>query len=498
MKRALKAVCLITLVASARVASATKPTLRLERIDPAGFASDGKIRAFASIVELEGQVDDGKIAGSFTLRVDGKSAHHPLSVEPFRVSAVPLDLVLVIETSALYGVQKLPEPSGAPPPPPPPGRRKGKVGPKPPPAPNAPAPMRTSADIPLDRVKEALAALIEGRTQKTRVLVIDYGGEVTPHPPFREANAAGGAIDELSPDGESGDLRLVDAVRAALLELNRPRPGAGDAPPARRLVVVVSDGLNAQMDRKTFRALGDAAASSQVPIHSIAFSPADDRGPLVNLGEISKRSNGTFRWARNADELKAQIETLADELDKQYVLTFQLTVDTLAGHTFELSCDDLRSNPLRWGEGGSVFGYTGAIARRSVIWLVLEGVGGVLLALLAVAVIATLVRRARTSTGASMASGPRLVFETEARELALDPRVPMVFGKDRGLIQLQDPAVSGRHASLVFDGRGWVLSDLGSTNGTFVDGRRIDRPTPVALGSVVQLGQTRFKLVGPK
>jgi hypothetical protein len=485
------------LTTGSAISHAAHPTLRLERIDPLRFETDGQVRVFASVVELEGQVDDGKPAPSFELRIDGKSPLRPIHVQPFRVSAVPLDLVLVIETSALYGVQKLPEAA--------PGdvlrrtptKQRGKPS-HPSPAPDVQRLKNGTGDVPLDRVKEALTALLESRAAKTRVLVIDYGGEVTAHAPFREASAAGGAIDELAPDGESGDLHLVDAVRSALVELNRPREKSEDGATARRLVVVVSDGLNAQMDRKTFRALGDAAAQSQVPIHSIAFSPSDDRGPLLNLGEISKRSNGTFRWARNADELKAQIETLADELDKQYVLTFQLPVDTLTGHTFELSCEDLRSNPLRYEEGKSVFGYTGVIARRSVLWLVVEIVGLIVGTLLLLAVAVTIRRRARERRGEPTSNGLRLVFETESREMPLDPRVTLIFGKERGAIQLADPAVSSRHASVAFDGRSWVVRDLGSTNGTLVDGRRIDRPTPLVDGSVVQLGQTRFRLKGPK
>ena len=364
------------------IAYGSHPVLRLERIDPATFASDGKVRVFASVVELEGQVDDSKIESNFSLSVDGHGAQTPVSLVPFRTAAVPLDLVLVIESSALYGVQKLTAPTASAPSPRP-SKLKGK---KPPNVETqTPTPHVAAGELPLDRVKEALAALIESRPAKTRVLVIDYGGEVTPHLPFRPANASGGAIDDLSPDGESGDLHLVDAVRAAIVELNRPRADAAE-PPARRLVVVVSDGLNAQMDRKTFRALGDAAAQSQVPIHAIAFSPTDDRGPLLNLGEIAKRSNGTFRWAKNADALKAQIETLTDELDKQYVMTFQLSVDSLAGHTFELSCDSLHSNTLRYEEGGTVFGGL-PITRRSTLWLVVEIFVGLLGALLALAIV---------------------------------------------------------------------------------------------------------------
>src|SRR5207247_708076 len=83
------------------------------------------------------------------------------------------------------------------------------------------------------------------------------------------------------------------------------------------------------------------AARARVPIHTIAFSPTYERGPLLNLGEVSKRSNGTFRWARTADDLRAQIDTLTDELNKQYVLTFKLDLRSLEGKKFQLVSEDL-------------------------------------------------------------------------------------------------------------------------------------------------------------
>jgi hypothetical protein len=489
------AATLVALFACA-AALATKPALRLERIDPTLFPAEGKIRVFASLVELEGQVDEGKPPGQFVLRVDGK---HPLraeKVEPFRVSAVPLDLVLVIETAALYGVQKMSAPSPTETAPPTKHKQKGqqKKG-KAPPPPTAPVPTAPppSGDVPLDRVKEALATLLEGRPAQTRVLVIDYGGEVTPHPPFRPAPAATGALDELQPDDESGDLRLVDGVRAALVELNRKHERAdGEAPP-RRLIVVVSDGLNAQMDRSTFRALGDAAAHAGVPIHSIAFSPADQRGPLLNLGEISKRSNGTFRWAKNAEDLKAQIETLADELDKQYVLTFAPAVDKLEGHSYSLECDSLRSNALRYETGGSVFGYTGPTERRSLLWTILRWAGYVVGGLVAVYLVFAIGLRLFSSR----AKGPKalLVFmdgPRQGQQLTLPPR-PTVLGKG-GAIVIDDPAASTRHCQIDFDGA-WRVTDLQSTNGTWLDGARIDRPAHLQPGQTLQIGQTRLRFM---
>lgn len=60
---------------------------------------------------------------------------------------------------------------------------------------------------------------------------------------------------------------------------------------------------------------------------------------------------------------------------------------------------------------------------------------------------------------------------------------------------LDDDYASARHAQLVqADARSWMLHDLNSTNGTFVNGRRVDGPTPVTVGDVIRIGKTMMRL----
>jgi pSer/pThr/pTyr-binding forkhead associated (FHA) protein len=40
----------------------------------------------------------------------------------------------------------------------------------------------------------------------------------------------------------------------------------------------------------------------------------------------------------------------------------------------------------------------------------------------------------------------------------------------------------------------WVIQDLGSTNGTFVDNQRVSVPTPVPMYTPVSVGSTIFEL----
>jgi pSer/pThr/pTyr-binding forkhead associated (FHA) protein len=62
-------------------------------------------------------------------------------------------------------------------------------------------------------------------------------------------------------------------------------------------------------------------------------------------------------------------------------------------------------------------------------------------------------------------------------------------GRDEGLdLVLADPQVSRRHARLMPDGGGALVEDLGSTNGTFVNGDEIHSPTHVEPGDQLLLG----------
>ena len=55
---------------------------------------------------------------------------------------------------------------------------------------------------------------------------------------------------------------------------------------------------------------------------------------------------------------------------------------------------------------------------------------------------------------------------------------------------LEDAGVSRHHAELRPDGDGWVVEDLGSTNGVLVNGRRIRGAQALQDGDRVELGST--------
>lgn len=61
-------------------------------------------------------------------------------------------------------------------------------------------------------------------------------------------------------------------------------------------------------------------------------------------------------------------------------------------------------------------------------------------------------------------------------------------------IYVEDDFVSGNHAMLTFRGRTWYIEDQGSTNGTYVNGHRIDRPVAVSFGDELTIGRVRMRL----
>ena len=100
-------------------------------------------------------------------------------------------------------------------------------------------------------------------------------------------------------------------------------------------------------------------------------------------------------------------------------------------------------------------------------------------------------------TGGLTGAATRLVITSGGKsglEISLDGD-PLTIGRasDSGL-QIRDDYTSTHHARLLLWGQDWVIQDLDSTNGTFVDGRRIEQPTTVPLRTSVKVGATTFEL----
>ena len=61
------------------------------------------------------------------------------------------------------------------------------------------------------------------------------------------------------------------------------------------------------------------------------------------------------------------------------------------------------------------------------------------------------------------------------------------------LVKINDPLVSGSHAEIIASSGGFVIRDLGSSNGTFVNGGPVSE-SPIYAGDEIVVGSTKIVL----
>jgi pSer/pThr/pTyr-binding forkhead associated (FHA) protein len=89
--------------------------------------------------------------------------------------------------------------------------------------------------------------------------------------------------------------------------------------------------------------------------------------------------------------------------------------------------------------------------------------------------------------------GTRILFVRSETQQGLDAEIAdvIVLGRSSEAdLVLDDPYASEFHMRLVAGGDGLTLHDLGSTNGTYVNGRRVTVPTQLRRGDTIQVGKT--------
>lgn len=74
---------------------------------------------------------------------------------------------------------------------------------------------------------------------------------------------------------------------------------------------------------------------------------------------------------------------------------------------------------------------------------------------------------------------------------------PLLLGRSSRGVHLADPKVSVQHAQIEFVAGRYVVTDLGSSTGTFVGGAQLEasKPTPIDVGSALRVGDSEFKVV---
>ena len=104
---------------------------------------------------------------------------------------------------------------------------------------------------------------------------------------------------------------------------------------------------------------------------------------------------------------------------------------------------------------------------------------------------------AKASPGGSAAGGPRLeVVRGQGGPYLLTGENASIGRSEEATITLKDPSSSRKHASVEKTSRGWVVADLGSANGTYLNGATI-KESALQDGDIILIGNTELRFVDP-
>ncbi len=102
--------------------------------------------------------------------------------------------------------------------------------------------------------------------------------------------------------------------------------------------------------------------------------------------------------------------------------------------------------------------------------------------------------------GRNRRSGPTRLVVTEGplrgTTLPLGASAVLIGRAPSCTLVLDDDYSSSRHARVFPEGDQWLVEDMGSTNGTFLDDQRVTDPVPVRAGAQIRIGQSVLELQG--
>jgi hypothetical protein len=362
---------------------------------------------------------------------------------------------------------------------------------------------------------------------KTKVAIATYG-DAASQPKLVSAKQLRGKV-VLSTDNSTADPALSDAIDRALIVLRKADPGV------RKMIILVGDGRDSAGDHDRVTRTALRAAKDGVRIHTIAYSPADLRRPLLVLGELSKRSLGTLRWPGQGrkptiDSWSEAFAQLAGEIDKQNVLTFFAPIDDdIAGkklHIVTVGRTETTSNEIKIPELAVPIDVAAATSSGHPIlrWILIGA--GVLVGGVVVLGLVGFVMTKRQTRPVAMpvmpnapnapnvpnvpnAAGarpgllpngrpiPALMITTGPRAgERLMLRHGFWIGKQPGCdLVIEDGYTSSQHAQIAMDANGSCrLYDYNSTNGTFVNNQRI-KDVVLEHGTAIKIGSIELRFL---
>lgn len=95
--------------------------------------------------------------------------------------------------------------------------------------------------------------------------------------------------------------------------------------------------------------------------------------------------------------------------------------------------------------------------------------------------------------------GRLVVLASDSEDVALDTEFPLLPLTSMGraptnTVYMSDNFASNEHALISYRGGNWWLEDRGSSNGTFLNGSRINEPVILSSGDLIGVGRVTLRL----
>jgi len=470
-KSALLAATLLSIVAAPVLAAA--PVLRVERVDASHWPM---IRAYVTLVGGSGAPIGGLAKDNFKVIELKTNEVDPKEVRTLQATGYGATIAIVVQNSGVY--------SGV-----------------------------------IEDVKKSVSGYINGLTDKDQVAVVVYSDKVDVLAPLGDKAAAASAMSKL---GEPGGQRLLfDGVASALglfpvpgtVTMRKKDDPAGQ--PQARAIVVFGDGKDSGSSADIERLVAEAK-KKLVPIFTIAHG-ADGEEGLATMEDLAGRATAPFAYvsAPAVEDFNKAFINVASKIGNQYVVEWKADDVPSDGGTHALE--------IRVEVGETKIVGSGTVTTpkywNPMPWII---TGVVLLLLIALGVFIYIKTRPEpippricpvcskeqlpdwdVCLFCLKSSNAQLVV---VKGWAVNKKFPLVgktiaIGKgqadptqpaDARAIRIPDTAVSTRHAGIQVDGTKFEVVDMGSSNGTFVNGKKVQRRF-LGNGDILTIGQTQLK-----
>ena len=247
-----------------------RPRLFIDRVD---VSQAPLVRLYITELDESARVAPARAKSAFRLLVNGLPQSKPAAMQRFTELREPVALMLVIQVS--------------------PSMRE-----------------------PLGDIVGAGKRFVATLPDRSRVGIVAYADVVTRQTKLTSPMRAVSVLASLK-IREGVEIQLPDAVRDALEILSAPKL------PRRRMIVLISDGITADLNFKVFSDLGRQGRDRGIAVHSIGYAPLEP-SRLRTLHDLSRRGGGTFRQAPDTQALGTAFEALQEEVENQLVLSYNL------------------------------------------------------------------------------------------------------------------------------------------------------------------------------